>query len=221
MKRLVAFLVMVVLALQGVAFAGERAARNAVTRGRGSTASAAIQTTLPFTWFFTHYVLLGTDPNNPTGVKYESTGMPFADAIRGDRITMSGSGAWDPAAEEATGGGNYVITDRNGSVKAEGTWTVTKFISFLQLRGWWGIDGWVEEGWQGPPGSPSFSGYLKLKVALDDGRTGLLASWCIMPTVPHYRGHVSDGISLRGKKLNFMDSTENEMGLEGVMFYGP
>jgi len=44
---------------------------------------------------------------------------------------------------------------------------------------------------------------------------------CVMTETPHYRGHVSDGISLRGQGLNFTDSTQNEMGVEGVMFYGP
>ena len=57
--------------------------------------------------------------------------------------------------------------------------------------------------------------------AFDDGRSGLLTSWCVMTETPHYRGHVSDGISLRGQGLNFTDSTQNEMGVEGVMFYGP
>ena len=38
-------------------------------------------------------------------------------------------------------------------------------------------------------------------------------------TTPHHLGHVSDGISLRGEELDFTDSSPNEMGLEGVMFY--
>ncbi len=221
MKRTGLLVIVAVLAWQAVAYASEQAGQGTVSSRRGSSASAGTQTVLPFTFYFTHYVLLGSDPTNPTGVRYELTGEPFADAPNGRRITMTGAGAWDPAAEEATGGGAYVITGPKGGVKAQGAWTVQQFISFLQLPGWWGIDGFVEEGWQGPPGSPSFSGYLKLKVALDDGRTGVLASWCIMPTVPHYRGHVSDGISLKGEELAFTDSTENEMGLEGLMFYGP
>ena len=83
-----------------------------------------------------------------------------------------------------------------------------------------GIEGVVEEGWQGPPGSPSFAGFLKVQVALDDGRSGVLTAWCVMAETPHYRGHVSDGISLRGEGLAFTGSSQNEMGLEGVMFYG-
>ena len=31
---------------------------------------------LPYTFFFTHYQLLG-DPNNPDGVRYHNNGKPF------------------------------------------------------------------------------------------------------------------------------------------------
>jgi hypothetical protein len=48
---------------------------------------------------------------------------------------MSGAGAWDPATSEATGGGDYVITNADGQLTAEGTWAVRSFISFLQLPG--------------------------------------------------------------------------------------
>ena len=186
------------------------------TPRRAST--SATQSVLPFTFFFTHYVFSGTDPMNPTGVRYESTGHPFADSATGDRITMSGDGAWDPAASKATGGGDYVITDPGGQVKMEGTWRVHKFLSFIQIPGWW-AGGLVEDGWQGPPGSVSFAGFLRVQIDLDHGRSGVLTAWCVMSEP--YRGHVSDGISVQGKGLDFTDSTQNEMGPEGVMFYGP
>ncbi len=133
---------------------------------------------------------------------------------------MSGSGAWDALSDQATGGGGYAITDPKGQVTAKGTWTVEKFVSFLQLPGWYGTPV-VEKGWQGPPGSPTFAGFLKLQVKLDDGRSGVLTAWCVMAETPHYQGHVSDGIWLRGEGLDFTDSTQNAMGIEGVMFYGP
>jgi hypothetical protein len=211
MKRIV-FVAAALLALQALVFAEGSAAP-----GDPATGPEA----LPFTFFMTHYVLLG-DPNDPTGVRYHSDGAPFADDPEtGDRIAISGKGAWDPAAEVATGGGSYVITDRNGDTVSEGTWTVLSYRSFLMLPGWFGIDGFIERGWQGPPGSVSFSGFLKLRVELDDGREGLLTAWCIMPTTPHRGGHVSDGVSLTGEGLNFTDTTATEMSLEGMMFYGP
>jgi hypothetical protein len=194
----------------------------ALVMGAGSSATPErARSPLPFTFFMTRYEMLG-DPNDPSGVRYHNDGAPFADDPNtGERIAVSGRGAWDPAGDVATGGGTYVISNRKGNVVSEGRWTVLEFRSFLQLPGWFGIDGFEEKGWQGPPGSVSFSGFLKLRVKLDDGRRGVLTSWCIMPTTPHVGGHVSDGISLTGKGLSFSDSTATEMSLEGMMFYGP
>jgi hypothetical protein len=83
-----------------------------------------------------------------------------------------------------------------------------------------------EKGWQGPPGSASFSGFLTLKVSLENQGDGTLVAWCLMPQVlkrhPHLAnpdGHVGDGISLTGPRFNFKNFKENEMSLEGVMFY--
>jgi hypothetical protein len=85
----------------------------------------------------------------------------------------------------------------------------------------WGIPGFVEKGWQGPPGSPSFSGFLELRVTLDGQGTGLLTAWCLMPGVPKPFGHVGDRISLTEGPFHFTDFTESEQTLEGMMFYGP
>jgi hypothetical protein len=216
MKRTVVPILVLISAWQAAAHAVEAEPQLAAP---GAVARAGAESALPFTFFMTHYVLLG-DPSNPTGVQYES-GMPFADAPNGKRIALSGAGGWDPAADLATGGGDYVITNREGAVKQEGTWKAVKFLSFLQLPGWWGIPGFVEEGWQGPPGSPSFSGFLELRVRLDDGRRGILTAWCLMPGVPMPGDHISDGISLEGRGLNFTDYHATEMSFEGMMFYGP
>ena len=212
MKRFVLLSAAALLAWQAIAFAEGSAAPGDRTDGPA---------VLPFTFFTTHYELLG-DQSNPTGVRYSNDGAPFADTPNGRRrIAISGAGAWDPAAEAATGGGTYEITNREGRVVSDGTWTALRFKSFLQLPGWWAIDGFVEEGWQGPPGSVSFSGFLELRIELDDGRRGLLTAWCIMPTTPHHGGHISDGVSLTGEELNFTDTTATEMSFEGMMFYGP
>jgi hypothetical protein len=185
--------------------------------GRGP---AAQSTQLPFSFYLTHYELIG-DMNNPSGVRYHSNGAPFAKARDGSRIAFSGQGGWDPASRRVTGTGEYVIKNRSGATRARGTWRATRFISFLQLPGWWGIPNFKEEGWQGPPGSASFSGFLKLRVTLSRRGSGVLRLWCLMPTVRKPRGHAGDGLSFTGRRLRFTDFREQEKGLEGVMFYSP
>lgn len=180
---------------------------------------AAAQGDLPYTFFFTHYELLG-DPNDPEGVRYHSTGKPFAEAPDGSKITLSGKGEWDPYSRTAQGGGQYTIEDASGEVKSEGSWRVTDFSSFEQLDGWWGMGSeFKEKGWQGPPGSPSFSGFLKVRVHLENEGDGVLTAWCLMPDVPKPDDHQGDGISLTGDNFKFTDFKESEMSLEGVMFY--
>jgi hypothetical protein len=184
------------------------------------------QEDLPYTFFFTHYELLG-DPNNPEGVRYHSNGKPFAKAPDGSKVTLSGKGRWNPNSQTAEGGGQYTIEDASGEVTAQGSWRVTDFSSFEQFDGWWGMGPeFREEGWQGPPGSASFSGFLTLKVNLEGQGDGTLVAWCLMPEVlerhPHLAnpdGHLGDGISLTGGAFKFTDFSENEMSLEGVMFY--
>jgi hypothetical protein len=185
----------------------------------GVQSKAAAQENLPYTFYFTHYQLLG-NPDNPEGVRYHSNGQPFAKAPDGSKITLSGKGGWDPSSQTAQGGGQYTIEDASGEVKSEGSWQVTDFASFEQLDGWWGMGpDFKEEGWQGPPGSPSFSGFLKLKVHLENEGDGLLTAWCLMPDVPKPDDHKGDGISLTGDNFKFTDFSESEMSLEGVMFY--
>jgi hypothetical protein len=180
----------------------------------------------PYTFFFTHYELLG-DPDDPEGVRYHSDGKPFAKAPGGSTMTLSGKGGWNPSSKTAEGGGQYTIEDKSGEVTAEGSWRVTDFSSFEQFDGWWGLGPeFREEGWQGPPGSASFSGFLTLKVNLENRGDGTLVAWCLMPEVlerhPHLAnpdGHAGDGIYLTGGDLDFTDFSESEMSLEGVMFY--
>ena len=188
--------------------------------------NAAVQKQLPYTFFFTHYQLLG-DPNNPDGVRYHSDGKPSAKAPNGSKVILSGKGGWDPKSGTAKGVGHYTIKGSSGALKAQGSWRVTGFRSFEQFDGWWGMGpDFKEKGWQGPPGSASFSGFLTLKVSLENQGDGTLVAWCLMPQVlkrhPHLAnpdGHVGDGISLTGRKFSFTNFKENEMSLEGVMFY--
>src|SRR5918998_4692899 len=59
--------------------------------------NAAVQKELPYTFFFTHYQLLG-DPNNPDGVRYHSDGKPSAKAPNGSKVILSGKGGTQRAA---------------------------------------------------------------------------------------------------------------------------
>jgi hypothetical protein len=188
--------------------------------GASVQASMAAAQDLPYTFFFTHYEMLG-DPDDPEGVRYHSDGKPFAEAPDGSKVTLSGEGAWNPNSQTARGGGQYTIQDASGELTARGSWRVTDFTSFEQLDGWWGMGpGFKEEGWQGPPGSASFSGFLRLRVNLENRGDGTLVAWCIMPGVsPKPGDHQGDGISLTGGNFNFTDFSENEMSYEGVMFY--
>ena len=181
--------------------------------------NAAAQDDPPYTFFFTHYEMLG-DPNDPDGVRYHFDGEPFAKAPDGSKVTLSGQGGWDPYSQTARGGGQYTIEDASGEVTADGSWRVTDFVSFEQLDGWWGMGPeFKEEGWQGPPGSPSFSGFLTLKVSLEGRGDGVLTAWCLMPDVPKPDDHQGDGISLTGDNFKFTDFSESEMSYEGVMLY--
>jgi hypothetical protein len=188
--------------------------------------NAAVQKKMPYTFFFTHYQLLG-NPNNPSGVRYHNNGKPFAIAPDGSKVILTGKGGWNPKTDTAKGGGHYTIKGSSGAVKAQGSWRVTDFRSFEQFSGWWGLGpNFKEKGWQGPPGSSSFSGFLTLRVSLENQGKGTLVAWCLMPQVlkkhPHLAnpdGHVGDGISLTGGKFNFTDFSETEMSLEGLMFY--
>jgi hypothetical protein len=88
--------------------------------------NAAVQKELPYTFFFTHYQLLG-DPNNPDGVRYHSNGKPSAKAPDGSKVILSGKGGWNPKKDTAKGGGHYTIKGSSGAIKAKGSWRVTDF----------------------------------------------------------------------------------------------
>ena len=191
--------------------------------------NAAVQGKMPYTFFLTRYEM-HPNPTNPSWVRYHNNGKPFAKAPDGSRVILSGKGAWNPKTETAKGGGHYTIKDASGALKAQGSWRVTDFSSFEYLSGWWGLGpDFKEKGWQGPPGSASFSGFLTLKVNLAGQGNGTLVAWCLMaqplkrhPHLVNPDGHVSDGISLTGGKFNFKNFKPNERGgppFDGLMFY--
>jgi len=183
----------------------------------------AADETLPNIFAFTHYEFIG-DPANPEGVRYLSTGQPSAQAPDGSTVILTGHGGWDSVNNMADGGGQYTIKDAAGTTTAQGSWHVTGFVSFdqLPLDDWWGIPGFIEEGWEGGPNAVSFSGFLTLNVTLDNLGDAVLRTWCLMPTAAQTQSHVGDGISLIGDNVSFgAQQAEQTMfdNLEGVMFY--
>jgi hypothetical protein len=193
------------------------------------SSNAAVQGKMPYTFFLTRYEIHG-NLNNPSWVRYHNNGKPFAKAPDGSKVILSGKGGWNPKSKNAQGGGRYTIEDASGTVRAKGKWRVTDFSSFEYLSGWWGLGpDFKEKGWQGPPGSSSFSGFLTLKVNLAGQGNGTLVAWCLMteplernPHLVNPDGHVSDGISLTGGKFNFKNFKPNERGgppFDGLMFY--
>src|ERR687890_1062573 len=83
--------------------------------------NAAVQKKMPYTFFLTHYQLLG-DPNNPDGVRYHSNGHPSAKAPDGSKVILTGKGAWNPKKDIAKGGGHYTIKGSSGALKSKGSW---------------------------------------------------------------------------------------------------
>jgi hypothetical protein len=62
-KRIGPFLVVTTLAWQAVACSG---IGEGPTTPEPGTSGSAVRSDLPFTFFFTHYVMMGDDPMNPS-----------------------------------------------------------------------------------------------------------------------------------------------------------
>lgn len=152
------------------------AALGAAGAGLVPSVVTAQTSSLSHTFFLTHYELVAGTMEKPKAMRYRSNGQPFAKASNGDTVILSGKGAWDPKLRRAIGGGQYVIKNAKGATTAQGTWRVTDFIAFEQLSGWW-EPGVKELGWQGPPDSVTFPGFLTLRVDLGKQGTGVLMMW--------------------------------------------
>src|ERR687898_675944 len=70
--------------------------------------NAAAQKKMPYTFFLTHYELLG-NPNNPSGVRYHNNGKPFAKAPDGSKVILSGKGAWNQFQGERVAGTSWIV----------------------------------------------------------------------------------------------------------------
>jgi hypothetical protein len=202
----------------GMSAAGEQSSETKGTPGESKVPPEA--TALPFTFFFTRYEFLG-DPDSPHTVRYHSDGAVLTKSGDGSSITMTGRGSWDPYTGEAAGGGSFVMKNPAGATTTKGRWRATRFISFHQVAGFWGFP-IMEELWQGPRGSPTFSGFLKLRVELDGVGNALLTAWCAMPEAVKAMNRDDDGITLVGPGFRFTNWKANQKGpWGGLMFYGP
>lgn len=177
-------------------------------------------TRLPFTFFITRYEFLG-DPNNPHTVRYHSDGAVLTKSADGSSVTLTGRGSWDANTARAAGGGTFVVEAASGAVAKRGAWRAKRFISFHQFAGFWGLP-IKEELWQGPPGSRTFSGFLKLRVELEGYGSGVLTAWCAMPEAVRAMHRIDDGMTLVGPRFRFTNWKANIEGpWGGPMFYGP
>ena len=165
---------------------------------------------LPYTFFFSRWV----------GDTLVSDGVMQASAPDGSMMLLTGQGGWDPATGRAVGGGDYTLTGPSGGT-LHGHWRAKEFVAFEYLDGRW--DGEKIDGWQGPPGSVTFSGFLVLTVDLDLLGDAILHTWCVPPEViDKPPGYTHDGMSLTSMlpnplTLTPLNFTQASQGV--VIFY--
>lgn len=124
---------------------------------------------------------VASDANGNHGAYFWAVTTDTSMAPDGSTITLKGHGTLTAGPDKAvTGGGAF--TDSAG---ASGTWTATA------------IDGFVSYGPAGPEPFPlppgATGGQAKLRVALSDGRTGVLTIFCMLGTPPP---SVMEGVTL-------------------------
>jgi hypothetical protein len=81
------------------------------------------------------------------------------DPATGLTIVIAGSGSFDLSQPSINGGGSYTILNAGGSVVGSGTWTATKFDSFIL---------------EAPGGSPGEGGHLELEAQFNGTGVGTL-----------------------------------------------
>ncbi len=61
--------------------------------------------------------------------------IPGTPIVAGDIIRFTGSGAFDPSTNTASGGGSFTHARPDGTIVAQGTWEVTAYQSFASYGG--------------------------------------------------------------------------------------
>ena len=106
-----------------------------------------------------------------------------AKAGNGDTVSIAGSGTFTIHPDSVTGSGTFIHKDSAGNVKASGTWTATKLVSFVSYG---------SGSLQGLP--PSFEGgKAVIRIHASVGVDALLTVFCILGSPP---SGVDEGIRL-------------------------
>jgi hypothetical protein len=118
-------------------------------------------------------------------------GVNVATAASGESLTITGSGHVRPRSHEAFGGGTYVFEDADGNEVENGSYQVTKFVSFRRLRGGnFAATGLIDG--IGDPAEAS-SGIMTVKVrALAEGASPEQAVDALLEVHCHLPGTVED-----------------------------
>ena len=153
------------------------------------------------------YVDLIGEAKNPRWIEVSLNGQDYTKAPDGSSIMTSGRGAFDPNAGQAIGWGTYTITDASGAVKAQGTWTVTGFVSFQRLPGGF-PPGFQVRTPPPPPGRIPSAGILTIKVHTDTQGDGELTVTCVLPTTPNPGEPLKGGVTWTGGNFNFTQAME-------------
>jgi hypothetical protein len=113
------------------------------------------------------------------------------DPESGQSLTITGSGDVRPRSREAFGGGTWVLEDVDGNEIANGSYHVTKFVSFRRLRGGnFAATGLIDA--VGDPNETS-SGIMKVKVrALPEGAPPEEAIDAVLEVHCHLPGTVEE-----------------------------
>jgi hypothetical protein len=118
-------------------------------------------------------------------------GVNVATNASGESLTITGSGHVRPRSHEAFGGGTYVFEDADGNEVENGSYRVTKFVSFRRLRGGnFAATGLIDG--IGDPAEAS-SGIMRVKVrALAEGAPAEQAVDALLEVHCHLPGTVED-----------------------------
>ena len=103
----------------------------------------------------------------------------------GDTLTLTLTGTAEPAEQEASGGGTFVHRAPDGSIKARGFYTVSRFVSWTRTSGSFKATGLIDA-----IGSAdeAHAGVLKVRVQFwshgSVAATGMMTITCALPGAP-------------------------------------
>jgi hypothetical protein len=150
------------------------------------------------------------------------------DAATRDTMALTGSGHAEPGEQEGAGGGTFVHRDKDGNLKAKGSYFVTGFVSWQRLSGGnFAATGLVDGIGNGAGATPDenepSSGILTLNVRLvPDGSTpsnGIDAVLSIHCNLPQTIGGDFEGFTLTVGSFNFTPTANGPHTRAGLTLF--